>query len=303
VFDLVLASITELHVVMSYLDPPLDSSAKYVFFADLDLTVVTPSGTILRGNGVAGADAFATNEKVVVQGAAAGTYKVHVTASKFPIESTSVQFALAVSAGTLKKQAVVSTGYIDKAASKAVCKSGQWKCDESGEFAGVNCAEPVDEWHGKKNLKVTVEPKQVKYLRLTRPQTDEPGIQFIRKNSVHVSRGVTVCIAATPFSKLAEPGLQCVSDVYRDEIFDPLYIDLPKADGDVKYWAGVYCISNTTCEFQILWKSGDRTILGLSIAAFVTLIVGSVLFLCAIVALLKRVGCFPTTRSDGFTRA
>jgi hypothetical protein len=65
-YALEVESETELHVVLSYLDPPLSAAAAYPLFADLDLVVVAPSGVMSRGNDVPGGDAFATNEKVIV---------------------------------------------------------------------------------------------------------------------------------------------------------------------------------------------------------------------------------------------
>jgi hypothetical protein len=75
---------TDLHVTLSYLGPPLASTAESPLFADLDLIVVDPTGTVFRGNDITNRDALATNEEVIVLHAT-GRYGIHVTSNIFPI--------------------------------------------------------------------------------------------------------------------------------------------------------------------------------------------------------------------------
>jgi hypothetical protein len=107
-------------------------------------------------------------------------------------------------------------------------------------------------------------------------------VQFNIQNQVNVLRGITICISTAPFSKLADPGLQCATNAYRDTDGDPLYFDMPAETEEKPYWAAVYCVSDKTCSFELSRVSGDGTSGGLSTGAIIGIVIG-VLVVVAIV--------------------
>jgi hypothetical protein len=72
-----------LQVTLSYLDPAAAESAAFPPFTDLNLIVVGSDGSVSYGNDAP--DVFATNEKVIIESPVVGTYKAHVTSTKFAI--------------------------------------------------------------------------------------------------------------------------------------------------------------------------------------------------------------------------
>jgi hypothetical protein len=288
----------ELHVTLAYLDPPRDGSAKYVLFADLDLVVVGPNGSIAYGNEVQDGDAFATNEKAVIDDGP-GEYIVSVIANTFPIESVIVPFAIAVSHGTVSQVGQIASDCIGRGENGAICDRGHWKC--TGAFAGSFCNRPVVNWAEKKADSFKLQPKEVAYVSFVRPSTSEPGINFKRGNENGISRGVGVCVGSEPFSKLADPGVQCVTDVYAETQYEPLYIELPGETRDRQYWGVVYCISNVTCGFTLEWESGDRKLRGLSAGQIVGIVLGAVALATVIIVIIWYCCCRESESETGTT--
>jgi subtilisin family serine protease len=278
----------ELHIVLAYLDPALPASAQYVFFADLDLVVRTPDDDLVRGNNVPQGDAFATNEKVVIKNAKAGEYKVHITASTFAISSERIFFAVAASEGLFGN--VRATGEcIGTGQNGAKCQSGQWKC--ANDFVGVNCQFAFVDWPEETFHRFRLAPKQISYQKFKRKSTSKLGVQFYLQNTVNVLRGITICLSAASFIKLADPGLQCVTSVYQDAVHDSLYIEIPEERKEKPYWAAVYCVSNTTCSFQLSWVSSHRPIGGLSVGAIAGIVIAGVVVTGIIVAFIVWCCC------------
>jgi hypothetical protein len=88
-----------LRVTLAYLDPPLNANHDMPLFADLDLFVISPTGRVFIGNGLARNDTeqFNTIERIVIPGDSveSGNYSVFVFSSYFSDSVTqSVQYSL-----------------------------------------------------------------------------------------------------------------------------------------------------------------------------------------------------------------
>jgi subtilisin family serine protease len=88
-----------LRVTLAYLDPPLSATHNMVLFADLDLFVISPSGRVFIGNGLARNDTeqFNTMERVIIPGDSveSGNYSVFVFSSYFSDSATQwIQYSL-----------------------------------------------------------------------------------------------------------------------------------------------------------------------------------------------------------------
>jgi subtilisin family serine protease len=275
----------EIHVVLSYLDPPLMQPI-YPLFADLDLTVLTPSGLKAYGNELNSYDSFTTNEKVVLSAHESGSYSIHITASVFPIATQKINFALAVNAETFRPTIAFDTSLttcLEVEVNNAICKNGWLECVESR--AGPICNIQRDAWAQNPGQQWNLRWKEIAYGHLTRELPENQSYTGIQFTATHnATRGVVVCISTQRFKQLAEPNVLCTTDVYGQNgtIYKPLWIEVTQKEKHLKLWTAAYCVSNSTCSFSLTWKNADPSIGVLPVGAIVGIVIGGVVFIGAI---------------------
>jgi hypothetical protein len=132
---------------------------------------------------------------------------------------------------------------------------------------GVSCNQGIVDWPEKEVVPFAIGPGDVSYLKLTRRKTNERSLRFRVRRGAGISRGVGVCIGDAPFAKLADPGHGCLTDFDASGFYTQLSVEIPEETKDTPYWVAVYCISNSTCSFDLSWDTNHRTIFELSAGA------------------------------------
>lgn len=173
-----------LQVTLSYLDVMLNQESPIQLTHDLDLVVVSPDGTIFRGDGLVNdTQHLSTNEKVVIDKdeLKVGTYKVHIYAHSFvdnllSKEAVSQEFSV-FATGDIENKYMSFAESDDSACSEndpnhpAFCKC---KEDEIGPI----CQAKVYTYNAEEKILVTVPPMQLYRMKI---KADKP-LKYISAN-------------------------------------------------------------------------------------------------------------------------
>jgi hypothetical protein len=265
----------------------------YPLFADLDLTVVTSGNLNEAGNGIRSYDPFATTEKVIIYSGGGGEFSIHVTASIFPIATEKIAFALAVSASNFRPSITLTGPRVDclqAPQTSGDCRDGWLECREP--YAGAICNAVRSEWKQDPQQEWKLDRKEITYGYFTRvhPKNESyTGVQFTAEHNA--TRGVVVCISTQRFKQPAEPNVLCTTDVYgrNNSIYDPLWIEVTQTTDKLKLWTAAYCVSNSTCSFNLTWKNANQSRNGLTAEEIIAIAFGG--FIVVVGAIIAACCC------------
>jgi subtilisin family serine protease len=161
----------EVRVAMGYLDRADPARWQFPLICDLDLIIVSPNGTVFRGNGRPDntEERFTTLERVIIDPAdlEVGLYKVHVIAAHRTSERETKFSIAAVGGITTDKGYFVFTPADDCATPcvNGTCDSATFTCSCPADRVGHACQTGVELYHGLgSQVEFTVPPFGLKYL-------------------------------------------------------------------------------------------------------------------------------------------
>jgi hypothetical protein len=251
VLEFELTETKDLKIVMCYLDPDMPLENAWPFFADLNLAVVAPDGTVHRGNGMI--DQFTTIEAVLLPAAATGTYKVIVSSSEFPTGGDDVFFSLVIRGVKLP----LSAGFTKEARScipgcTGTCTNGKCVCRPNK--AGPLCDQDIVALAKGTPLAVHLRTKEMRYFKFTFPGND--ALRLTLTNTTAITNGLFVCLGQAPLTDIADHP-QCLTNQFNDftGLFDGDSVVLPGLPGG-EFGGLTYCSSHLEfCDYEISWQS------------------------------------------------
>ena len=191
-----------LTVTMSYLDPAVPATSILPLFADLDLVVVTPSGQLHYGNGFE--DSFATTEKVTIDSAAAGTYRIHVFSSEFSLDHK-IPYSIFMN-GAFSENAEIFPEPAKDCANTCIhgkCSSGICRCQRG--YTGHTCSQSVKRIVFQSDSEITAKFKQVSYFWFTLSN----NTFTMKTNMKSITRSIFCFRFADSSFRISEPDVLC----------------------------------------------------------------------------------------------
>lgn len=221
---IVTSSGSPLSVTLSYLDPPLPAQCSVPLFADLDLVVITPNGKTFKGNGFENKldeDQFASTEKVIINKAAKGEYKIHVLSSTFSMPKE-VPYSIVVNGKFKQTDFSTNPAFLIEERTNscyASCKNGQCVngiCKCNAKYYGHSCNKKA----GLSTLKTSdleMNNKVVKYFlfkiindKETKSKTNTSVDVFTIKFNNDNKYGIGYCFNFEAKTlKIADAGQEC----------------------------------------------------------------------------------------------
>jgi hypothetical protein len=253
-YDIALTNVQNFKATLVWNDPPLDVDALFGIFADLDLIVVGPDGTVYYGNGLP--DAFATVEQVAIPNAPVGVYSVHVVTREWAIGFEDVNYSLVFAGGIdpdapATPERLASEDCPRDCGLNGDCVGGQCRCRDG--FAGKYCEESVADWAPDVSTRVLFPRKVVRYFGISRAAT----ARYLRIRPVQhgwpVSIGIRGCLSDR-FAAISDPVWSCASAAA--PLTTSLFFDIGATNRTMAL--ALYCISKDNCDLDLTWASVDN---------------------------------------------
>lgn len=278
---------SDLTVTLSYIDPvpdmlSLGENAQLLYnalVADLDLSVVSPSGKVFRPNSNAG-DFLNTNERIIIDKAKVevGKYKVFVTANNYEVYDQKPSYALTVTGGfphkdfakfDLKKTEKSECSYCN-----GECQSGFCKCN-SADLAGTYCESRVSDVQLNKVVSDKLTKGKINYYKVTfsnKANSHPPFMQFIIQDLAFL------IVSDQPIKNLFEHGQETIPLVDKQTliplndkvstVYMAMYTVIKSQNIQFACFGGDGKLSSPVASNSLVWVSFVFSALGLVILSF-----------------------------------